>query len=357
LVFLLSSLLLVSAAPPPPGSQIPVNGTASWLLGVNYPWNDYGRDIGTNSWGYDGVASTAATTKVTQQFQQLHNARARVVRWFAFADGRAGITFDSSGRPTGVDNYVFNDIQAAIQIARQNKLFLCLSLFDFEYLLKANTVNGVQCGGHTDTLIDATKLNALINNVVIPVLRRFGNASEILAWEIMNEPEWIISDLPQSSVNSQAVPVNTQQFWNFASAISKAVHTYAKQYVTIGSACLKWYRCWTPTWSKQKSLPTLDLDFYQTHYYSWMDPYCETNDPDLGTVCFNPLQQAVTPLALDRPIVIGEFDASSNLLSHLNTILSNGYAGAWPWSLNSDFGVDWNTYTSWATSHQNIIHW
>ena len=80
--------------------------------------------------------------------------------------------------------------------------------------------------------------------------------SQIYAWEIMNEPEWIISDLPQpvryallrnailslliltpsfQSVNSGTSPVNLADFYAFASAIASAVHTHTNAKVTLGT--------------------------------------------------------------------------------------------------------------------------
>lgn len=81
----------------------------------------------------------------------------------------------------------------------------------------------------------------------------------------MNEPEWIIYDLPQGvyttlntmltssfictlslltillcpppeqSVNGQANPVSTANFYRFASQISSAVHANTNHYVTLGT--------------------------------------------------------------------------------------------------------------------------
>lgn len=86
----------------------------------------------------------------------------------------------------------------------------------------------------------------------------------------------------------------------------------------LGSASLKWYRVWTPAFAKQKGLPNLRFDFYQCHYYSWMDPWSHNNDPDLGTTHFSPLQQDAAALNLDRPMVVGELPSGtqSQLVSH-----------------------------------------
>eukprot|EP01113_Clastostelium_recurvatum_P011469 TRINITY_DN1583_c0_g1_i4.p1 TRINITY_DN1583_c0_g1~~TRINITY_DN1583_c0_g1_i4.p1 ORF type:complete len:367 (-),score=71.62 TRINITY_DN1583_c0_g1_i4:15-1115(-) len=351
------SCVLGRVTPPAPGPYLPINGTNSWTLGANYPWNYYGGDFGTNSWGSMGVSTPKANATVTKQLSDIRSKGGRVIRWWLFSDGRAGITFDSSGTPTGLDAQVFKDLDAAITIARETNLYLCLSLFDFMFAYRASVVNGVQLGGHTAVIGNAQLYPPLLSNVLLPLFKRYANEPHILAWEVMNEPEWIISDLPQPSVNSQVDPVTMAQFWAFTKTIIDAVHDNTQQYVTVGSACLKWYRVYTSAFSQQKNLPVLELDFYQVHYYSWMNGGSENNDPDLGTVHFEPAKQPVGQLAgMKMPVVVGEFDASSNLSPLLDSFLGNGYAGAWPWSYNSNFQIDWTDYTNWAHAHASIIH-
>ena len=91
------------------------------------------------------------------------------------------------------------------------------------------------------------------------------------------------------------------QFWSFGSSASQIIHLYAKQQVTVGSAALKWNRVWTNAFATKKGLPALNLDFYQTHYYQWMDCCSTNNDPDLGTTTWSPLTQNVSALGLDTP--------------------------------------------------------
>lgn len=48
-----------------------------WSHGVNYAWNQYGRDFGTNSWGYAGVFHSLhpffvlTATKGSQFFRRI----------------------------------------------------------------------------------------------------------------------------------------------------------------------------------------------------------------------------------------------------------------------------------------------
>jgi hypothetical protein len=203
---------------------------------------------------------------------------------------------------------------------------------------RGKTEGGVKMGGRKDWI--TTKLDALIQKVIVPLLKRYGNEPTIYSWEIMNEPEWVISDIKFPSVKDDSV--TQRQFFTFAKKISDAVKANTKQLLTLGSASLKWNRIWTPAYAKQKGLPTLNLDFYQVHYYSWMDNQSVTNDADLGTTSFSPITQKVASLKLDKPIVVGEFKQSGNW--ELDKFYENGYSGAWAWSAHADYPVFYDSY-------------
>lgn len=337
----------------PPGSVVPVGDGDYFLLGANYPWLNYGGDFGGNAWGVYGVHTEVG--EVGAHFDQLQGYGARVVRWFVFTDGRAGIDFDGAGVPTGLGEHVLEDMQAAVELARGRGLYLVPVLLDFHWMFWAKQEGGVQIGGRSDTLTDPSKRAALVEDVVTPLLQAFADEPAILAWEIMNEPEWSISDLPAASPSGEANAVPLADFYAFAAATADAVHAHTSAYATLGSASLKWHRVWTPAFAAAHGLPTLALDFYQTHYYPWMDGQGFAGDPELGTVQFSPMVQSYAALGLDRPMVVGEFILSDQAPTRLDALLANGYAGAWPWSLTSDYSVDGPGMAGWAAQHADLV--
>ena len=338
-------------------SRVQVNGSPYFLLGANYPWNNYGNDFGSNVWGSYGIH---ASSGVAAQFADMKAKGVHVARWWVFADGRAGINYAADGTATGLQPVVYDDLDAALALARQNGIYLDLVLFDVSMLAKPNSISGVQIGGHTDLLNDPTKRTALVNNVVKPLAVKYANDPTILSWELMNEPEWGISDLPSSAVNAGYNPVTMQQFWSFAAAASSVIHFYTPRLVTVGSAALKWNKVWTDSFAANRGLPQLHLDFYQTHYYQWMD-CCSTNDSVLGQTTWSPLTQKVSTLGLDKPLVVGEIHTPAGTGGAiLDTLLANGYAGAWGWSSNSaattdKLAIDWATFTPWEALHASIV--
>jgi len=282
----------------------------------------------------------------------------RVLRWWVFSDLRAGITIDGNGMPTGLESTVFQDFQDAINIANNYSVHIVPVLFDFSMMNNADIVDEVQLGGRTYMLTNATVLAALISNVINPLLKEFSNEPTIYAWEIMNEPEWAISDIPSPAVNSGLQPVTQAQFWSFASQVSNSIHTYTNSYAIIGSACLKWYKIWTNDYATTYSLPLLNLDFYETHFYSWMNGQ-STSDPVLGDVQWSPLYQDYNLLNLDHPMVVGEYnDGANNTALVLTVVLQNNFAGAWVWSFGQPDGIlsNWGLFDQWGTNYSSIIY-
>lgn len=110
------------------------------------------------------------------------------------------ITFGSEGNPTGLDCNVFPDLDAAVQLASKRNLYLDLVLLDLTWMQSARMSGAVQLGGHAGVINTAVGQRALINNVFLPVFKRYANTPQIISWEVMNEPEWAITE--DGSINS-----------------------------------------------------------------------------------------------------------------------------------------------------------
>jgi hypothetical protein len=337
-------------------SRVEVNGEPRFLLGANYPWMNYGNDFGSNGWGSYGVRTSA---QYDADFAAMAADGAHVVRWWLFADGRAGIDFAPDGTPLRVQPEAYADLDRALEIAREHNIYLQLVLFDVGVLANPFYYGGVKMGGHTDMFTDPVKRAELVNNVVRPLAQRYADDPMILSWELMHRPEEAIHDLPTQQPNPAYAPVSMAQFWSFASAASQMIHLYAQDNVTVGSASLKWHRVWTDAFAAARGLPQLHLDYYTTRFEPWMT-CCETDDAELGTTSWSPLGQPAWSLGLDRPIIVGRIDMPAGaVVGVLDALLANGYGGALGWSARPQdtadgTAMDWDALAAWDAQHSSL---
>jgi hypothetical protein len=277
--------------------------SAAFLIGANLPWVHYGIDFGANAWRPSGgIAQPAEQAHLDAVFAQLEASGVQWVRWFLFCDGRAGIVFSPGGHPLGLDDLVFRDVDAALDIARRHRISIMFTLFDFLWCDAASGTRGVQMGGRARVIADDASRGTLLENVVRPVLERYHNEPQIFAWDIINEPEWI------TSIDAAAL----QSF--FTESVS-LVHAVARQPVTIGSAGVRW----------RDRYAGLGLDFYQVHWYDSI-----RHQP--------PLETPVRELGFDRPVLLGEFPTRGSRRTPeaiIDTARVAGYSGAFYWSVLS----------------------
>jgi hypothetical protein len=331
-------------------------GCGQWFFsGVNIPWQNggYGADFGTvEEWGQHTYSASATET----MFAELSNAGVNSVRWWLFTDGRGAPEFNanSGGSVTGLDANFLPSMASAIQLAQEYDLYLVFTLWDFSMVFADGTADswstGQHAGMHGNLITNNTDRQSFINNALLPMLDypvggyTIGTHPNVLAWEIINEPEWIITNL--NALDGRAVqPVTLAQMHRFVAELSSAIHQNSNQMVTVGSASLKWNSDTTlgadgNFWSDADLSPYAadgTLDFYQIHYYGWMNG-------DGVNWSYSPLFNSVSEASLDKPTIVGEFpanaiDTGTNLSGLLNGIYNNGYAGAWTWSYD---GVDGN---------------
>jgi hypothetical protein len=309
---------------------------------VNYPYYHYGNDFGGNAWGSYGVHDPATYATIDADFARLSSLGVRTVRWFTFADGRAGITYDAAGLPSGLDEFVIRDFDAALEIAQRHNIAINFVLLDFRFVWDAHTDNGVQLGGHANVLATPAGQQALIHNVFEPLFRRYANHPSILSWEVMNEPEWTLQDAGTVDRKSITQPLTLAHFRAFAQLVIDDIHSIAGSYATIGCADAKWAQNWVG----------LGLDYYQIHFYDWMHPYSTDNL----------FSMRAESLELDRPVVVGEFPADHSTVAGLHDYLErwykNNYAGAWSWSFRADTtwgGPDPTVLSTWAAAHERAV--
>ena len=292
-----------------------------FLLGVNYPWANYAEDFGVSPHGHRGLSLPQNLSRVAEEFARIRDCGVSVVRWFLFADGRGGFVSEK-GIPLRPDEFLFADVRAALDLAKQRELKLCFSLMDHLWLQDRTGKPAEHA--NEQVLQFAAGREAFLQRILIPLFREFREHPALFAWEIANEPEWAIREFHRQP----AAKMHYADFRAFAEEITQAVHEFAGAPVTVGSASLSWVRAWSE----------LGLDFYQAHYYPVQDPSGKSGLAK-QLACLPPL---------DKPLWLGELPAADDqasgysLKAALTQCREAGLLGAavWRWTAPEKTGAD-----------------
>ena len=292
-----------------------------FLHGCNYPWSTngqtvfYGLDFGANVWGsHLGVSTRRAA--VARDFDAMAALGFTTVRWFVFTDGRSGIVYGAGGIPAGLDAHVFDDMDAALEIARDVGIRLVLVTLDHRWMFRLPYVRA-------GVLLYVPARGAFFDGVLLPLLDRYGPsgaradlALSIAAWELMNEPDWVIREWTADRSPHADRPLPFAVAAALVARFSEAVHRHTAALATLGAGRARNLSAWDDD--------ALGLDLLQVHYYP------DTWRPHLDIEVAG---RPATALGLNRPVVLGEFPGQK-AGEYLEFALASGYAGAWPWSFS-----------------------
>ena len=283
-------------------------------IGVNLPWLNYGGDFGANHWQpAGGVGQPGRRAVLRDTLARIAGEGITRIRWFMLCDGRAGLRMAPDGSLAGLDDFVFRDADAAVEELGRAGLSVIFVLFDFHWFRPAAVVNGVQTCGRAGLAADALPRALLLERVVAPLLERYGRAPSILAWDVVNEPEWVTRGVRLPPRPSEVLRAAMR---DFIRDIVGLIHQRTSHAATAGSASVR-------------TLPLVEglgLDVYQAHWYDRLDRRA-------------PLDRPVATLGLDRPLILGEFPTrgSRRMPAEIIEIARrNEYAGALAWSALSD---------------------
>ncbi len=279
-----------------------------FFVGVNYPWNNYGWDVGKNPYGLpENSGWSAHEEKLTHDFQVLKEAGINIVRIYIFFDLRTGLKYQN-GRLTGFDQYVRKDIESLFKIAGKSGMKIIPVLFDF------GIADGQGPGEHPELIFQQNKVDFLAN-VVRPLLvemdhwnTSYGNP--VFAIELMNEPDNMAMLLIPGYFNSLKI-------W-FKDLIN-IIHQETNFKITLGSHSIVDMQRW---WSD------LQIDVWQFHFYKYMSKEHEWWPQNLRR------EKVKNP----GTMFCGELEPY-DVTNNLDTIKSNGYNGVlfWSWNTNDGF--------------------
>ena len=322
--------------------------------GCNYPWSTdgrtvfYGLDFGANVWGSHLGVSTRRDA-VARDFAQMASLGFTVARWFVFADGRAGIVYDASGMPDAPDSLLFDDMDAALEIARDVGMRIDFVLLDHRWMFEGvrdsiadpatgDLLEATLPAGRAAILLSPDGRDALIERVFLPIVHRYGPAGarrdlapHVLAYELMNEPDFVIEEWEHDLSRHVSRPLPFEVIAELVSSLSDIVHEHSSALATLG--CARLHNLWA--WDDD----ALGLDVLQVHSYP--DERYPERDADLYGV-------PASGLGVRRGVILGEFPGNgpeqhpesalpppTTLEEYLEFAVSSGYLGAWPWSFSA----------------------
>jgi hypothetical protein len=255
------------------------------------------------------VARPEQRSRLADAFALLAGQGLRWVRWFMLCDGRSGLRMGAGGTPQGLDDRFFDDADAGLALAGEHGLRLMLVLLDFHWFGPAEWVGGVQLRGRAEMVTRGDRRAALRENVIAPVLARYGRHPAVWAWDVINEPDWVVRRT-RALGPPAASPLVMQAL---IEEVAGDVRRHTGHRVTVGLVGTR----------ALDLVRGAGLDFYQLHWY----------DSVADQV---PLDGPVASLGLDRPVLLGEFPTLGSPRpprAIVNAARRGGYAGALAWSL------------------------
>lgn len=318
---------------------IVLNGKSYYINGVNLPWHNFGWDFGEHEYWGSGFDATW----FEQSFAELAISGVNCVRLWVHCDGRANPEFDQHGYVTGLDANFLTELAALVSLAEEYNLLVILNLWSHDMLEDRRDVAGPTAGMHRSLITNIAKTNSYINNALIPMVQHLNQFCNILAWEVINEPEWGM-DIAGGGTTKQVV--SKQEMQLFVGRCIKAIKQHSEQMVTVG-AYQPFYNQYEDSyhiWHESEfealgfNCQEVYLDFYSIHYYNWMKNK------------LSPFKKEAVEWQLGRPVLLAEIasaasENSDGLLpmEQLQSCIDNGYAGVLFWSYQAeDSFSDWS---------------
>lgn len=328
LVELMPEGTVIEPEPEPQPEPIPVG---DYLHGANVPWagGNWTQDFGG---GGNGLAarilsggSLNLNNPTVQAFAAARESGVRHFNWWMFQTADRSGPYQlapAGGKPTGVLDGVYADVDAALLMAEELDLYLVLAPIPRLSQLPANWYQA--------------DLDALIG-VLRPLFARYKDNPRLFAWSAGIENGW---DLDVWN-GTRSVPAAAARA--YMSAFVQAVKAEAPEtLVTVNGAMLDELPHWTG----------LGFDFMMASWYDYMNNR-NSHDGDGGGWCALCMtaDEARVRHGLTEPLAIGEYYAGPNAsyisdgadggpVGRIRAWKEKGYAGAFAWSLFPEFTSD-----------------
>ncbi|MBN1698546.1 MAG: discoidin domain-containing protein [Spirochaetales bacterium] len=308
-----------------------INGRELFLSGMNLAWIHFAND----PVDFDEARFAEALDDVAR-------AGGNCLRFWIHTNGSSNPRYDEFGKVLVLNPEVNVNLERALDLAWDRGILIVMCLWSHDMLTKNTNVDLI---ANQRMLEIPLYTEAYINKALIPMVSALKGHPAIACWEIINEPEGMLSG---GWTTKRTEMIHLQRFINLTAG---AIHREDPgALVTTGSGLamtanagglINYYSDERLISAGGDELGT--LDFYEAHYYP--------NNEDEMT---SPFHHPASYWELDKPILIGEFPAGGikelgkgfkprTSLSPKEAYLyayENGYAGAlgWTWTAHDGFG-------------------
>ncbi len=350
LLFLIIILFALHSGSAMPPDRLPIGDQELFASGGNVAWINFARDIGPGNTRLD---------LFDEMFMEMHEHGGNTFRLWLHTNGASTPEFSGTGSDAeviGPGEGAIDDLRDILDLAYFHNIGLVLCLWSFDMLQTQQT--GVDGPRNIALLTEDDKLQAYIDNALIPMIDSLKGHPAILAWEIFNEPEGMTDQFGWST--ERVTMADVQRFVN--RTVSAIRQTDPNALITNGS------------WSFYASSDIFTdnpnyknyyrddqlieaggeedgiLDFYTVHYYDW------------GGTILSPFHHDVDHWELDKPVAITEFYVQTTLgvpYDELYTTLhERGYAGALGWQWYDKYADRDGLTHNWPNALENMqIMW
>ncbi|PKQ61854.1 hypothetical protein BZG02_14610 [Labilibaculum filiforme] len=293
------------------GNKFTLDNSEIWFNGINTPWHlfgDFGRTDFNSEWW-------------TNEFAKYKQNNINLARVWIHMSGEFSPNIDATGHVSGTNDIFWDHMDHLMNVSEQNGVYLVPALFSFDI-----TKNGYKTTEQWRKWIQSEEnIQSYIDNVLIPMVKRYDNRKFILAWEICNEPEWMFE-------NSEHGPQSFNDVQKMHAMLATAIHENCSKFVTTGSAAPKWNSPIYDSWGDKEGNMFSDealsksinnskafLDFYQYHWYPWQSEWMKS-----------PFTMTTVEYGVDdRPVIVGESEGNDVCDKYVCQTVSQMYESAY----------------------------
>lgn len=335
-------------------------GSRQFVLGANWRPVSYGQSIGTvPAWFPLGQGVSKRPNWVRSRLVLARRAGVQWLRVGLLDDGRTA--FDEAGLPApeAQQQALQRDLRMLLSLAAEEGVAVELVLADFHLGGRGEMVGSESQAlvrGRPQVLCDAATRRQFVAHVLAPLLASpgVGDSPALVAVDLINEPEWLISrndlwsraggweDVADDDPAKAAAPLPASEVASYCSAAEAVVRQHAPGVlVTVGVSAVH-------TALGSRLCPT--ADYHAIHYYPWMTSNGGWDWARLPT---------------DKPWLLEEYPAAGEPgpAGYLELAQRHGAAGALVWAFdwrNPDNATDEHMPVDRAAFEQlllDLAHW